>query len=676
MIYTLLSDLNVLKNFNNDLVKKIIFNVENCLNYINRKKLRFTFIGKQFSGKSAILNSFIGNKILPLHEINQNSNINLIIRCKCNNDKKIELFKAKMIFIENYCFFEEDNEAIATEEDVKIKLIELKSNEIDFENSFYILKTPIKAFQFIESKNEIIKNIEIIYLSGKYIENLAFGINKNMEALIKYSNSFIYIENERNISKENFLFLKKVIFFLSTINNSFNLEKFLYVINKTSQDNISVNIINNIINYLPKICWFSLKEYEKFMEIKTLVENDKQFFAQVIKQKIKEKGKINLIDEISKELSSLKKFKTNNIVNLFRKIFIKGFLSYLLDKPEHIMQNLYSLLKKEGISENELKENAHKIEKLADNFLDIQSHIYDHITYFDSNAEIFFSEIYNLIFDTKYYLDYNLKITTENIKDYLKSILELIYNKISEDDEHNLKYFFLVNNEEKILINKFEIYFKEYKQSFLERVELYKNKYISKINDIYNKKSDKTNNVDKLMENEEVVYFDTILENLSKYSNSYDKFKENNKLNDIFIHSNIYLKDYDRSIINKDSIKTEFKFGWFFYYSIKNKINNKFLIPKSINYLYKDKNLKQNEYLNFYEFKFKGFKYFINNILQDIYSEMKNNINQIIDFKKESFIEIKNNINQFIEAYINVFDSFDQEKLDGNDEDLKDEIHY
>ena len=65
--------LNSLKQFNCNLINKIITNVENVLNYLNNRKLRLTIIGKEFSGKTSILNQIIDNELLPLHEKDNNS---------------------------------------------------------------------------------------------------------------------------------------------------------------------------------------------------------------------------------------------------------------------------------------------------------------------------------------------------------------------------------------------------------------------------------------------------------------------------------------------------------------------------------------------------------------------------------------------------------------------------
>ena len=160
------------------------------------------------------------------------------------------------------------------------------------------------------------------------------------------------------------------------------------------------------------------------------------------------------------------------------------------------------------------------------------------------------------------------------------------------------------------------------------------------------------------------------MDNLSKFDETYKKFLEINKLNDIAISSKIFIKDYNRGHINKESIKSEFKFGWFSFYSIKNKIKNIFKFPKSICYFHNEKNLDEKKYNEYYEFKYHGFKYFINNILKDIHYEMKNNLEHIIQLKSENFEKIKDNVNDFIKIYIDIFDSFDSDEDDDENKNI------
>ena len=663
--------LNSLKQFNSNLINKVITNIENVLNYFNNRKLRLAFIGNEFSGKTSILNQIINNDLLPLHEKGKDSDINIIFQY--NNNNEIKLFSAKIRMIDNYFYFEKNNKPIATGIiDVKNKLIELKNIKADFENSFYILIAPtypIINFKLIE---DISDKIEIIYLSGKYLRDLEFGKNKNLEALIKCIDNFIYIEKEEDISENSFQYLKKIIFFISTINNSFNLNKFLYIINRCSKNDKNFEkIINSIKNILPKVCWFSIEDYKQFLNINNLIQDDKIFFTQIIKNiKSKKsqnsKNNFDLITEINNEVNLLLKFVNSNSQDFIIRLFFNFMKDYLLAKDEIIISNLKQILLNEGISEEEFNKNNQKIYIIVDCFCHLKNEVYQHITFYNSNAKIFFSELFNLIFDMKFYLDYDLKITTENTKDYLKSIFKLINEKLTETNNKNPKYFFSDDSEKNKIKENFEKYFNEYKKNFSDKLEQYKVKYILKIENIYKSKLNNANNIDIMMENEEEIYFNSLTNDLSKYYNSFNNFKKCNQLNDLLFYSQLFLNDYNRSNIDNDSIKTEFKFGWFFLYNIKNKIK-KYEQPKSINYMYKNTNLKEQECKNYYEFKFNGFKYFIDCVLKDIYLDMKNNLSHIIDFKLENFSIIKENSDKFDEICINLFDFFD----DNDDEEPK-----
>ena len=668
--------LNSLKQFNCSFINKIIKNVENILNYLRKRKLRLAFIGNEFSGKTTILNHIINNELLPIHEKDKDSNINIIFQY--NNNNEVKLFHAKIQMMENYFYFEKNDKPIATGIiDVKNKLIQLKNSKTDFENSFYILNAPTSPILNFDLIKDISDKIEIIYLSGKYLKDLEFGKNKKLEALIKFTDNFIYIEKQDDISKNDFQYLKKIIFFISTINNSFNLNKFLYIINKSNKnvENFEKKVNKIKTTILPKVSWFSIEEYKKFLNINNLIQDEKLFFTKII-EKIKEKKSINseknidLINEIDIEVNSLLKLN-NDSPNMLIRLFFNFMKDYFLANDIKIMSNLKQILFNEGISEEEFNKNKKKITFIVDSFCHLKNEITNHVYFCNSNVQNFLSELFNLIFDIKFYLDYDLKITTENTKDYLKSIFKLINHKLVEIDNENQKYFFTSGdekNKKNKLFDNFEIFFEEYKNTFLDKMEQYKNKYILELENIYKKKLNESDNIDEMMKKMEEIYFDSIMNDLSSYYNIYDIFKKNNHLNNLLIYSQIYLNDYNRSNIDNDSIKTEFKFGWFLLYNIKNKIK-KYLLPKSINYMYRNENLNKQECMNYYKFKFNGFKYFINNVLKDIYLDMKNNLTNIIDFKLENFTNIKENSDKYTEICINLFDFFDDN--DDDDEDLK-----
>ena len=102
-------------------------------------------------------------------------------------------------------------------------------------------------------------------------------------------------------------------------------------------------------------------------------------------------------------------------------------------------------------------------------------------------------------------------------------------------------------------------------------------------------------------------------------------------------------------------------------------MQNRFLLPQNLCFLFDNKNLKKEKSKDYYAFRYNGLKYFINNILDDIYDDMKNNLKHIILFKLENFSKINENINSFIEIYIDLFDLFD-ENDEKNDKEEKEKI--
>ena len=264
-----------------------------------------------------------------------------------------------------------------------------------------------------------------------------------------------------------------------------------------------------------------------------MIQDDKIFFTQIIKNiKSKKsqnsKNNFDLITEINNEVNLLLKFVNSNSQDFIIRLFFNFMKDYLLAKDEIIISNLKQILLNEGISEEEFNKNNQKIYIIVDCFCHLKNEVYQHITFYNSNAKIFFSELFNLIFDMKFYLDYDLKITTENTKDYLKSIFKLINEKLTETNNKNPKYFFSDDSEKNKIKENFEKYFNEYKKNFSDKLEQYKVKYILKIENIYKSKLNNANNIDIMMENEEEIYFNSLTNDLSKYYNSFNNFKKCN----------------------------------------------------------------------------------------------------------------------------------------------------
>ena len=116
----------------------------------NYRKIRISLLGGCSTGKSSFLNCLIGKDILPC-DLNRCTNRGIIIR---HNEKEIsQLFKTKFIRVVNpeYYYFQEDKKPICEgNEEIKKKLIELNKEKVDFENSFVVLKIPLKMFSELD----------------------------------------------------------------------------------------------------------------------------------------------------------------------------------------------------------------------------------------------------------------------------------------------------------------------------------------------------------------------------------------------------------------------------------------------------------------------------------------------------------------------------------------------
>ena len=119
-------------------IKGVVQEYDDLVNYINKdKKIRIAILGLYSSGKSTILNTIIGKKILPTSS-DECTRRGIIIRY--HNKNIPELYKTKFIKKSDYYFFEDSNEPVCSGfDDVKEELIRLNKINEKFQDSIYIL---------------------------------------------------------------------------------------------------------------------------------------------------------------------------------------------------------------------------------------------------------------------------------------------------------------------------------------------------------------------------------------------------------------------------------------------------------------------------------------------------------------------------------------------------------
>jgi hypothetical protein len=285
----------------------------------------------------------------------------------------------------------------------------------------------------IQFNEKVADKIEFIDLSSKFF-NLDYNKNdKIINSLISFSDVFVYVDSYENYSIKNLNEINNLLFYISVYNKSFNLDNFLYVINKfdLKSENENENEIDELISIIKnekiQISSFSCKNINLLLDDKSFIQN--------------------LIQEAKEEKNEENKNLLNIILNKFEKfnIYKKSIKSILnSEKSENNNENnneleefIKNLLKHDfidsdlEISTNQIIKYFNCVKKMAKN----------------NNIETneFYELLYSTLFKTKFFLDYDFLITIENICNYLFTSFESIFDKIKEknifdDVDYNEKF--------------------------------------------------------------------------------------------------------------------------------------------------------------------------------------------------------------------------------------------
>ena len=478
----------------------------------------------------------------------------------------------------------------------------------------------------IQFNENVADKIEIIDLSSKFF-NLDF--NKNDEiinSLISFSDVFIYVDSYENYSIKNLNDINNLLFYLSVFNKTFNLNNFLYVINKLDLKSENENedkideLINLIKNEKIQISSISCKN-------RNLLFDDKNFIQ-------------NLIQEAKEEKS-----ENNNLLN----IILNKFEKFNIYK-----KSIKSILNSEKSENN--NENNNELEEFVKNLLkhdfidgDLEISTNQIIKYFNcikkmaknntiDNSNEFYEHLYSTLFKTKFFLDYDFLITIENICNYLFTSFESIFDKIKKKNiifdevDYNKEFNIFFEKEIKNEFNKFLIFKKEIPNLFKQ-----------------------ANFKSEIIEKEKII--ENFIKILNNFDNLFDNLKKELKFDDIKIQTNIKLNSYEHGKIHFDNVKDDFELGWSSIYFVKSESKEIFSTPIFIDSFDKINNVE--ELKKNYDFKINLYEIYLKKLINIVYFKAKNNLFQIYNFKKMKFEEIKENKYEFMEIYMNLYQNFE-----------------
>ena len=504
----------------NDDFKDLNMRIQVISDNLYGRRIRIPFIGNISAGKSTVLNSIIGEEILPTKD-SECTYRGIIIKYK--NIDNFLLFRTKLkILGENsgyteYNYFEEDNEPYCCGiENIKSYLKNKNSDSNMNNNDAYIvIHGRLKIFDYIKIEEKLKEKIEFIDLPGHNRENNNF-VKNYYDKILKYSNSCIYINEAKSIDDNDSVVRMK---------NQYNSDKgklygylqskfinsCLFLVNKSDtipkkddREKIKNNLIKNIKEVEPNIS--NDKINISFFSGKYFIEYLKYYRIYV---EVLENKPILCLNYLYKEWSDdkwyLRNFKNYIVNKIGEKIEEKFDLELDEDNVKEIPPNFYNNLKS---AFNQLYSNKHRgiNSKEEDQIIKKLYCIYNEFKnkdFSDTNySSTFFNKLKEVIIYSENLQKENFK---KNIDDLFQKTDELFRKEITSEKGEKEKE----------------------KKKRLEKYELFKNNIIPKIKNLLNDKENKVKSIITETKNECLGIMDDEISNYKTRLSDCDNKIEN-----------------------------------------------------------------------------------------------------------------------------------------------------
>ena len=467
---------------NNDFINGIQLGYDDLEAYINKdRKIRIAFLGVYSSGKSTIINTLIGKEILPTNN-NECTKRGIIIRY--HNKDIPELYETK--FIEKndyYCFKDSNNLICEGYMKIKEKLFDMYKENVNFEDSFLVVKVKINLLDDLNLEDELKQKIEFIDFPGLNTENNFYQQNI-FNHLMKFTDGFNFINKDDLIKdNSNVKALKDIINRIESRKFKFDLDTCLFILNNFSNNtnfnsqqpkreleeifcheinekfgfwSTTKNQLNFNSNKELNVVQFNPKFYQTYMKFEKEISNFENFFIS--------------INENKKDQYTLWKYFERNYCDKFPSE-IKEY-KQLDSQINQYYDKLTKILKLGNKNDKNINDQLYKCCQAYDY---IKKNTKLHKKYKDSNAEELFEKIKNQIYLIKKNLDNNFKEIYLNYMTNLIYTFELIKINILGDElylEKNMnekkKY---INNKYIICKDKINEKFNDLKKNSLEKID-------------------------------------------------------------------------------------------------------------------------------------------------------------------------------------------------------------
>ena len=417
--------------------------------------LRFLTLGGCCSGKSFLLNTIIiGQEVLPVDK-EECTKIGIILR-HCNSEKEIGLYLVDLIKNEEdqiFYFNYDSTDPLATSlKDIKEILNFLNQNSVKSDKiSFYLIKMPLKIFDYVKVEDELKTHLEFIDFPGLNTEyEEALSTSKD---LIRFTNGFFFIQGIIINENDNKKLLNTIIETIRNNNNNFSFKCCLFLMNKCDKNKIDLNkyklefgnLIENILNRIGFIdrlandrdiksldeinfTKFSSFHFLRFLEDYKAIINIDTFFNELFNNKENNNKEIKII------LESIK----NELKRKYFKIHFKDIKEFNFDEKE--LSSCTSFLESyvKTLSNNFSNDIETLIVDISKYYIFIK-HNYEKLNFYvNSNAEHCFKTIADVFDNTKRFYKYELNaLITKCLINFgvdLNKIMGRIYTKSSKID--------------------------------------------------------------------------------------------------------------------------------------------------------------------------------------------------------------------------------------------------
>ena len=173
---------------------------------MSEKKIRVAFIGNMSVGKSTVLNSIIGEDILPT---SQKECTYRGVILKYNNSNVFKLYKTSLIKkgegLDEYYIFKPDKKPVCEGKEQIKSYLKNKNNDkkIEDKDAYIIITGKLRIFDFINVSQKLVNRIEFIDLPGHTRENNEFNRKQYYKKILKFTNCCIYINESKSIEDED-----------------------------------------------------------------------------------------------------------------------------------------------------------------------------------------------------------------------------------------------------------------------------------------------------------------------------------------------------------------------------------------------------------------------------------------------------------------------------------------